>query len=391
MAQRQFRSDDTATWNYGFGSGADGNYSSGGNATDAPIDASCSGTSGATSLSATNASFTGGQLILIHQTRGTGAGGWELNKIQSYVAGTITLSHTLTMTFTDSGASQAQVLVLKQYNNFTQGSGHTLTAKAWDGNVGGIIAFFAKGDTTITGALSSSGKGFIAAPANTTADQDGYQGEGTSGAGGTRSLSKNGNGAGGGDGGSGLDWSSGGGGGGNGAAGTNGQAGQQAAGGIGGDAVGNAGLTSMQLGGGGSSGGGGRNGFTNAAAGGIGGGLVLIITKDLSISGTIVTTGNNGVSDTNARNSGGGGGAGGSVLLKCATATLGTTKITSAGGSGGTGSGGAGYYNNGGAGAVGRIHLDYSGSYSGSTSPTIDARNDTSIIDAVNSSFILMF
>ncbi|MEM3335472.1 MAG: hypothetical protein QXY47_05520, partial [Thermoplasmata archaeon] len=125
MAQRQFRSDDTDKWLYGFGSGSDGDISIN-TSTDNPIDSTCSGTIGTTSLTATNSLFAPGQIILIHQTRGTGAGNWELNRIASYTAGTITLLHPLQNTYTTSGASVAQVLVMKQYNNFTINSGQTL-------------------------------------------------------------------------------------------------------------------------------------------------------------------------------------------------------------------------------------------------------------------------
>ena len=59
-----------------FGDGSDGNLTISTNTTDTPIDSSCSGTSGTKSLSATNTSFTAGQIILIHQTRGTGVGAW---------------------------------------------------------------------------------------------------------------------------------------------------------------------------------------------------------------------------------------------------------------------------------------------------------------------------
>ena len=63
----------------GFGDGSDGDLVVSSNTTDNPIDASCSGSSGSTSLSATNTSFSAGQMVRIDQTRGTGAGNWEKN------------------------------------------------------------------------------------------------------------------------------------------------------------------------------------------------------------------------------------------------------------------------------------------------------------------------
>jgi hypothetical protein len=358
MASTQFRSDDTTAWWLKYGDGSDGAYSSSGNATDAPVDSSCSGTVDTTSLSATNASFANGEPILIHQSRGTGAGNWELNQIASYVAGTITTVSPLKNTYTDSGASQAQVIQLKQYSSFTQNSGHILTAKAWNGNVGGIIAFLCNGITTITGNLVGSNKGFVGG--QSVSSGDGYAGEGTTGAS-TIQKTANGNGGGGGEAGGH------GGGGGNALAGSPGATtGQE---GAGGNQVGTASLVNMNLGGGGGSG----AGFsTGQGTGGIGGGIVIIITKTLAeITGAISLSGQAG---TGGPNRASGGGAGGSCLLKAQTATLGTTKITASAGAGGTSPGG-----NGGTGSVGRIHLDYLTSYTGTTTPTLDVTQDASL------------
>jgi hypothetical protein len=66
-----------------YGDGSDGVLTISSNTSEAPTDSSCSGSSGATSLSATNASFAADQIILIHQSRGTGVGQWELNVISS--------------------------------------------------------------------------------------------------------------------------------------------------------------------------------------------------------------------------------------------------------------------------------------------------------------------
>lgn len=389
MAQRQFRSDDTDQWLYGFGDGSDGAYSSSGNATDAPIDSSCSGTSTTNSLTATNASFSSGQLILIIQQRGTGAGTWELNKIASYVAGTITTTHSLINTYTDSGSSQAQVIVLKQYSSFTQGSGHTLTAKAWNGNVGGIIAFLCSGTTTITGNLSGNAKGFVGGAGFSTHSVYGNTGEGTLAASSRPgTTAANGNGGGGGKGQNDFNQAGGGAGGGNGVAGTagsNGLGGQ--AGGVAGATGSVAGLTTMTLGGGGATGGTTNNTSSAVSAGGTGGGITFIISSDLVITGSVTHTGSNGGNGTD-HGGGSGGGAGGSCLIKCKTATLGTTKITATAGTGGTGNSDSGA---GGAGGVGAIHIDYKTSYTGTTSPTIDSRQDASLDYIASGGFFLMF
>ena len=309
--QRQFRSDDTSLWIPGFGNGSDGNYSSAGNATDAPIDSSCAGTAGATSLSATNASFATNKPILIHQTRGTGAGKWELNVIGAYVAGTITTKYPLCNTYTDSGSSQAQVIQLKQYNNFTQNSGHSLTAKAWDGNVGGIIAFLARGTVTITGAITATGKGFDGGTGRTynSGDFRAQCGENYSADSTYTDKVANG-GGGGGTLGAAVDDYGAGGGGGNGTAGSAGNEQGYGYAGGGGSTSGNAGMTLASFGGGG--GGGGADESGSVGAGGDGGGIILIIGETVSISGVITSTGNNGQGAAASA----GAGAGGSILIK---------------------------------------------------------------------------
>lgn len=390
MGQTQFRSDDTVRWWLGFGNGSDGDYSSVGNATDAPVDSSCSGTAGSTSLSATNASFASGKPVLIHQTRGTGAGTWELNQIDSYVAGTITLKKVLQNTYTDSGASQAQVIQLKQYNNFTQNSGHTLTAKAWNGTVGGFIVFLCKGTVTIAGTITAAACGFRGnVNYSGVGDRTGYQGEGNIDGGGTLNGNANGNAGGAGTTNSGSPNRGGGAGGGHATAGVNGAAGASVS--IGGLAVGNTNVTTIFFGG--SGGAGGFHSVNNSpgsgGGGGNGGGAILIFSKALVVNNTaVVSVGGGNGGNGGAHYAGGGGGAGGSILLKTQTATLNTNKIVATAGSGGIN----GSPNNGSAGSVGRIHLDYSVSYSGSTNPTLDVRQDLTIQPAATGgSFLFHF
>ena len=378
MAQRQFRSDDTSKWMEGWGNGTDGALTISSHTTEAPIDASCSGTAAATLLAATNASFAAGQLILIYQSIGTGAGAWELNKISTYTAGTITLKYALCNTYTDSGASQAQVRVMKQYTNVTINSGINYTAKAWGGDVGGILAFFANGTTTVTGNILANGNAGATGVADHTAGgagigySGGYaslttsfplsgdQGEGSSGFG-TESNSANGTGGGGGR----ITTyaAASGAGGGNGAAGTS------SATGTGGAEGGHAHLTTMLFGGGGGGGAKDYNGSNYSSGGGGGGGIVFIVSKTFTVTGTIQSIGGNGYT-TGGKDSGGGGGAGGSVLLKTEVATLGTTLITATGGTAGS---------TGGNGAVGRIHLDYKTSTSGTTNPALDSDQDITL------------
>lgn len=362
-----------------FGDGSDGALTIATNTTEAPIDSACTGTLGSTALSATNASFVAGQKILIHQTQGTGAGTYQLTKIANYSAGTITTEDALNANY----VTGAQVRVMKQYTDVTINSGVTYTAKSWDGTVGGILAFYANGTITITGSIKSEGGAGASATSGGTAGAGGTGGGFRGGAGrvlpsssnyatqgesstGTGTTANAANGSGGGGGrttGSGGE----GGGGGNGVAGTTGtQVGSE--GGIGGAVGGNAALTSLVLGAGG---GGGANDDTapaGAGGGGSGGGGLLLFGATFTVTGTVSVNG--GAGGSGSEYAGGGGGAGGSVLIKTQVGTLGTGLITASGGSGGVGGAGSG------AGGAGRIHIDYLTSYSGTTTPTINATQD---------------
>lgn len=345
-----------------FGDGSAGALTISSNTTEAPIDSACTGTIGAYTLSATNASFAAGQQVLIHQTQGTGAGTQQKNKIVSYSTGTITLETALNASY----ISGAQVRVLPQYTDVTINSGVTYSAKTWDGTVGGILAFLATGTVTTTGSISASGKGFRGGT-NLSDGADGRQGEGVTGNPQSANIAANENGGGGGQ------QGAGGGGGGHASSGSNG--GVVGNYGRGGGTAGTADLTTVVFGGGGGSSADGTNGGNGAR----GGGYIFIAGTTLVVSGSIVSagsTGSNGNSGDFA--GGGGGGAGGSILLKAQTATLGTTLITASGGAGG--SAGSGSATAGGAGSVGRIHLDYYTSYTGTTTPTLDVLQDNSLV-----------
>lgn len=368
-ATRSYRLDISCNSGY-FGDGSDGVLTISSNTTESPIDSVCSGTSGTNSLSATNASFAAGQIILIHQTIGTGAGNWQRTTIQSYTAGTITTTDNLNYSY----STGAQVRVLKQYSAVTINSGVSYTAKAWDGNTGGIIAWVCSGATTVSGTISARACGYRGgAQGNNSINVDprGHQGEGTSGAGvdtfGSGNYNPNGNGGGGGSNGSSPQNSGNGGGGGHASSGTTGTAHSGATAGTGGNSAGTADLTTMVFGGGG---GGGQGNNDAGGSGGAGGGIIFVSSATIDVSGAINAQGTDGGSGVS---SGGGGGAGGSVLLKAQVATLGTNIIYVSGGAGGNSG-------QGGAGASGRIHLDYYTSYTGTTSPTVDVAQDSSLL-----------
>lgn len=334
----------------GFGSGKDGILTISSNTTESPVDSSCSGTSGDTALSATNAGFVADDIIMVHQTRGTGAGSWELNFIDSYVAGTITTQFDLVNTYTDSGSSQAQVRKVPEYSGVTINSGFTYTAKAWDGDVGGILFFMCSGTFVNAGTITASSRGFRGGQkfvSNTggpnISQQYGYTGEGTAGASFKASnTNANGNGAGASGAGTDGNHSCSGSGGNNGGGATAANSQNGGLGGAIGAVVGTADLSTMCFGGGG--GGSSAHGSsTNGTDGAPGGGILGFFVAFLINTGTISAIGGTAA---NAVNRGaGGGGAGGSIFIRCLTAVLGS--ISAAGGLGGGGdvppSGNGGY------------------------------------------------
>ncbi len=379
MAQRQFRSDDTDLWLDKFGSGSDGAGSIN-TSTDATANTSISATSGSTSATAgSGTGFAAGNLILIHQSRngGAGAGNWELNKISSIGGGT---NWTLAYATVQAYDTTAQVYLLKQYSSWTVNASQTLTASDWDGTKGGILAVLCNGAVSGTGTIDLSSKGYLGGVGAGNVNTSGGTGEGTSGArsgagGGEDRRAANGNGGGGTNGFNGSGYvgntAAGGGGGGNGAAGDAGMGGAQ--GGVAGAAAGNAGLTVAVFGGGG----GGCDTDNSAPNGGDGGGLFIVIAKTIDFSGMTLIS-DNGGNGAQGSNNGytndppkSGSGAGGSMLLKGQTINVGTAKLSAVGG---TISGGA-------SGGTGRIHADYLTSISGTTTPTIDSRQDTGLQD----------
>lgn len=385
-ATRSYKMSLVPTSNY-FGDGSDGALTISSNTTEAPIDSACTGTISTVSLSATNASFAAGQKVLIHQSQGTGAGTNQVNSIVSYTAGTITLSDALNATYTTG----AQVRVLKQYTNVTVNTGITYTAKAWNGTVGGILAFLASGTVTVTGTISANGGVGGSVYGNNTSIAGGtgggfrggigyiYSTAGGGGHGGcgegttavsSRKITANGNGGGGGS--NNIGGGSGGGGGGNGTAGSVG-GGDDATNGAGGGTSGSADLTTLTFGGGG----GGMSYYSTinatTASGASGGGIVFIAGVTLTVTGSI--TANGGAGGLGSDYGGGGSGAGGSVLLKSQVATLGTALITATGGSPRSTT----PTQTGGAGGTGRVALAYYTSYTGTTSPTLNVTQDNGL------------
>ncbi len=337
----------------GFGSGKDGVKTVSGTE-DINTRTSCSGTSGTKVLTvASTTGFSAGDYILIHQSRGTGVGQWEINKIDTVGSGQLNLVLNLEYTYTDSGASQAQCVRIPEYKSLTVSAGNSLSPATWDGNVGGITVFMCSGKADIAGSINANGKGYAGGAGVPAAW--GYDGEGTVGAGTQGDGANNGSGGGGGSSSSGSK-SAGGGGGGHANAGQNGTAGTGETPGTGGSTSGSSDLVTMTFGGGGGGGGRGAGVTGNAGSGNSGGGIIVIFSRILIVTGSISNNGLNGESGT-GEGSAGGGGAGGSNLMKTVNGTLGTNLITATAGLGGA-MGGGGNGGNGGNGSVGRNRIE---------------------------------
>ena len=346
--------------------------------------ASCTGTATQTSLT-TELSASAGDIILIHQSQGTGVGQWELNYVLADEGATLTLGLPLAYSYTTG----AQAVLVPQYTGGTLSG--AVTGTAWNGTVGGIIALMSNGALTISGSLNinggngvystgnpagGTGGGFRggAGNADSGSPNHGYQGEGHTGIGGTGADAYVANGNGGGTGvQTGDPGRCYGGGGSNGGAGSNGSGGYNGTDGYGATTVtSTANLTTMTFGGGG--GGGAREATNQTGSGAAGSGIVFIVGREIVVSGSIVANGGEG----GGTERDGGGGAGGSILIKAGKATLGTNLVTATGGNQSlSGTGGAG-----------RIHLDYYGAYTGTTTPTLDVAQDTTLTPPIHGGMI---
>lgn len=369
-----------------FGNGSAGSLNITSNTTASFTWASGSGSSGSKSLTAT-ASFSAGDIVLIHQSRGTGAGNWEINQVSSYTTGTVTLTNNMSYTYTDSGASQCQVIKLPQYSGVNITANYTVPN--WDGSVGGILPILCNGRVYINGGQIIA-DGLVGSRSTNSAD--GFNAQGGLGAGfwGGRGLREgshvdsekgegyptarsvvlgtneipNGNG------GCGVGYNNsnlngGGSGGGNGTAGEDGEFG------VGGTAYNNATLTQMTFGGGGGGGGNGHNNSADVSGGGGGGGIIMIFAREIVCSNGYLLSrggagGNSSSADYQGRVASGGGGAGGSILLKAQTLNIGTDRIRTEGGDGpdGAGTGGKGRIRLETCSLTGSVSSTYYGSYS---------------------------
>ncbi|WP_423226410.1 CARDB domain-containing protein [Candidatus Amarolinea aalborgensis] len=388
-----FGSSGTASYDM-FGDGRDGVMPSSGNLDNnngVGVGIVNSGSAGTYSVNVTDA-YAGsrinpGDAVLIHQTQGTGAGCWELNKaVSDYTGGTaaIQLAKPLQCNYASGGNNHAQIQRVPQYTDCSV-SGTVTPLSGWNGLWGGILAVMCQGTMNLMGSISASGMGFRGGMRGLMSSDE-TMGNGADGEGFPRASARiannrqpNGNGGGPGDfWPSGLPWScgDGGAGGAGGGNGTNGENGgdipNYGGGGIGGGTAGTLELTNMALGGGGGGGAsGGRNGCgSDGFDGANGGGAIVLLARQFNIQGTVVSSGNQGSGSSSGNawdEAAGGSGSGGSILLRSESIAMGTNRINALGGPRVVKSNGAPNY--GGAGGVGRIRIEYCESMSGSTNP----------------------
>lgn len=280
------------------------------------------------------------------------AGLFEIGTVASIdpAASTLTLAAPLAWTYASAAAdagARAQACALPQFSSVTVLPGGSITANAWDGESGGLVAFFVSGTLSLQGSVLANGDGFRGGSLSsdldayhvtiydTTMGQGGGKGESLDG----RARSMAGRGDIGNGGGGGNAHNAGGGGGGNGGRG-----------GLGGREYGNPsdpktqGLpgaplvppptSRLALGGGG---GAGQQNNDLAGIGGNGGGVVLVVAGTLEGDGVVSASGGAGHDAGDADHfgdGGGGGGAGGSILLEAIHDTF-TGTLVADGGRGG--------------------------------------------------------
>ncbi len=311
----------------------------------------------------TNKGFSQGDRILIIQMQGAivdianspafgtvtsyrNAGNYEYATIGNVSGLYFTLTNKLLRSYTIS--DKVQIVRVPQYNDVTVTG--TVIPLAWNGSIGGIVVFDAKGKCTLQADIDASGAGFRGGDSssnNATPGLTDYGYQDTTGNAGLKGESvaqyvykyEAGRGANANGGGGGNSQNAGGGGGSN--FGSGGLGGDQADivvripnGGLGGHPLDLTDKTKTYLGGGG---GGGHSNDSRGRPGASGGGLIIINTNSINSAGGILrSNGANGrtASDSKGGDGAGGGGSGGTVLLG-ATSVNGALSVEIIGGKGG--------------------------------------------------------
>ena len=131
-----------------WGDGTDGNATI---SSDSNTRATVIGTAGQLTVTAGSSAFANGDLVLIQQTQGTGAGQWEINMVASG-GGTTSLVMKEANHYTF--ASGAQIVKIPRYTTATV-SAHAVSA--FNGSINGVEFICASVSITVSGALNGNG------------------------------------------------------------------------------------------------------------------------------------------------------------------------------------------------------------------------------------------
>lgn len=267
-------------------------------------------------------------------------GRWEFTRVVAVTGGRLVLTEPLLYSY---AAGVTQLIRVPEYTHVTVNAARSISPLAWNGSVGGVVAFLATGTFTHNGLIDARGRGFrggqpVDDPSGmlecTGLDEQvpmgAQKGEGIAFTRYGPTVSGRGRVANAGGGGVCL-WAGGGGGGNGGMGGQGGNSelsadGNRAVGGQGGAGLSFTPLTHLMMGGGGGA------GHSADVAGGAGGGIIFIRANQLEGAGSFFASGR---ASTTTFNAGSGGGAGGTLYLRVAgAATCSTLQAT--GGAGGS-------------------------------------------------------
>jgi hypothetical protein len=290
----------------------------------------------------TNPGFVTGDLVLVMQMTGivpeppsggptpvdltnNPVGRWELARLSSVAGTTLNMTAALVSSY---AANVTQVIRVPEYTTVSIAAGRSLTAPAWNGSTGGVMAFMANGAVTNNGipGVLVTGKGFRGGvPADDSSGSVGCAGPDEPAASGAQKgegvaftrygPAQTGRGRVANGGGGGVCYLAGGGGGGNGGAGGQGgdsADGPRSVGGEGGAALSFSPVDHLLMGGGGGSA---HMDNGTAGAGGAGGGIAFIRAASLVGAGSMQVNGAPG-GNTTGNDAASGGGAGGSLYLR---------------------------------------------------------------------------
>ena len=297
--------------------------------------------------------FAPGDEVLVITMKSTigAAGTHEFAFVEAITDDVLTLSTALTHVYDEADTTMVQRV--PHYSDLIVDG--TLTASAWNGTLGGVVAFRVSGTLTVNegGQILADGLGFVGGIRGERSGSTRTGGQGETFLRTSRSRARTNNEGGGGGGvygGSGSEDDAGGGGGGaHATAGTNGS-GKHGRGGIAGTTYGASDATLLTAGSGGGgggadhyTGGAGNSDYSRGGAGGAGGGIIFISAAEVQLNGAVRAAGRNGnnaVREGRGEGGGGGGGAGGLVLIYTETpeAERGSVQPSAPGGLGGVGS-----------------------------------------------------